>query len=39
MFIPEVRIESSKDNLFYDKTGFVTKKGDVSFLLAAIYKF
>ena len=38
-FIPEVRIESSKDNLFYDKTGFVSKKGDVSFLLAAIYKF
>lgn len=38
-FIPEVRVESAKDNLFYDKTGIVAKKGDVSFLLAAIYKF
>jgi hypothetical protein len=37
-FIPELRFESSSKDAFYDKDGS-SKSGNVSALLAAIYKF
>lgn len=38
-FIPEVRFESAGNSIYSDANGNINKKGAVSFLLAAVYKF